>query len=234
MAIKRGRRSGYGIEGEFKMERRKKDLKPYYGNYEPTSSNTAKHSDELEHHGILGMRWGVRRYQNYDGSYTREGMKRYRQSEANYKKADDTYKTAKNLYKQTKKKGYADVNGNKLAVSKNVVKEAKQQRKEAKRDLSRKYDQLKRDKLGDEGKKLYNSGHTITGDSSMTYLMLQGAGAVAAGATYANKSGILDKKYVPAAYAVSVGMAAVGGIMKLKNASDARKLRAYYGHSRPD
>lgn len=32
---------------------------------------------ELEHHGILGMKWGVRRYQNKDGSLTAAGKKRY-------------------------------------------------------------------------------------------------------------------------------------------------------------
>ena len=31
----------------------------------------------LEHHGILGMKWGIRRYQNPDGSLTPEGRKRY-------------------------------------------------------------------------------------------------------------------------------------------------------------
>ena len=30
-------------------------------------------SDELGHYGVKGMRWGVRRYQNYDGSLTAAG-----------------------------------------------------------------------------------------------------------------------------------------------------------------
>lgn len=33
---------------------------------------------ELYHHGIKGQRWGVRRYQNADGSLTAAGKKRYR------------------------------------------------------------------------------------------------------------------------------------------------------------
>lgn len=34
-------------------------------------------TNELTHHGILGMKWGVRRYQNKDGSLTPAGKKRY-------------------------------------------------------------------------------------------------------------------------------------------------------------
>ena len=34
-------------------------------------------NNELMHHGIRGQKWGVRRYQNSDGSLTKAGKKRY-------------------------------------------------------------------------------------------------------------------------------------------------------------
>lgn len=34
-------------------------------------------NNELYHHGVKGMKWGIRRYQNKDGSLTAEGEKRY-------------------------------------------------------------------------------------------------------------------------------------------------------------
>lgn len=36
----------------------------------------------LVHHGILGMKWGIRRYQNEDGTYTREGRLRRRDTDS--------------------------------------------------------------------------------------------------------------------------------------------------------
>lgn len=38
-------------------------------------------NEELYHHGIQGQKWGIRRYQNEDGSYTEAGRRRYNDGE---------------------------------------------------------------------------------------------------------------------------------------------------------
>lgn len=38
--------------------------------------NTIVYGNELAHHGIRGQKWGVRRYQNYDGTRTAAGRAR--------------------------------------------------------------------------------------------------------------------------------------------------------------
>lgn len=40
----------------------------------------------LAHHGVLGMHWGVRRYQNKDGSLTSAGKKRAQKLDSDYQK----------------------------------------------------------------------------------------------------------------------------------------------------
>lgn len=44
-------------------------------------------SNALEHHGILGMKWGIRRFQNKDGSLTSAGKKRNKGPSDDYKES---------------------------------------------------------------------------------------------------------------------------------------------------
>ena len=59
-----------------------------------------KRIDELTHHGIKGQKWGVRRFQNKDGSLTKRGKKRYEKELA---KAKEDQKIIKN-FERTKAK----------------------------------------------------------------------------------------------------------------------------------
>ena len=96
--------------------------------------------NELYHYGVLGMKWGVRRYRNSGGSYTREGLKRFDKSYEDYQSKNNAYKDARK------------------AKDKLAIRKAKNERKISKRNLNRDYKQLARDKAGDKGKALYQSG----------------------------------------------------------------------------
>ena len=102
----------------------------------------------LMHYGIKGMKWGVRRYQNYDGSYTQRGLARFRKSEKKYDDAKARYTSAKN------------------SGSTSDAKLAKRDMKTAKAQMSRDYKNLKKAHSADQGRELYRKGETI-GDNTM-------------------------------------------------------------------
>ena len=55
-------------------------------NYILTSDRSFISDEEFYHHGIKGMRWGIRRYQNPDGSLTPAGRKRLEKADIKWAK----------------------------------------------------------------------------------------------------------------------------------------------------
>lgn len=184
--------------------------------------------NELMHYGVLGMRWGVRRYQNSNGSYTQAGLARYRKAEEGYTDAKDIHDATKKMYKASKRGGSVSINGHDVVIGKSVVKQAKAEKKLAKQQMNLAYKQLKKDAKADKGKERYNSGQTITGRSAATNALASTGSLLLSGSAYLKMAG--NDKYV--APMATAGAALMGGAF-IKGALDShgdRQLRAYYGH----
>ena len=170
------------------------------------------YSDELYHYGVLGMKWGVHKYKNYDGSYTKKGMNKYNESMNAYNKANNRYKTIK------KNKG-----------SKADVTNARVARQKAERKLKKDYKHLKQDKLGDKGKVLYSKGYRMRNvrkaEKALSFI-----GTMGISASYqAYKLG--KPTATNALFAIGSLSLAASGATSAVRITNNRKLRAYYNHS---
>lgn len=56
--------------------------------------------NSIYHHGVKGQKWGIRRYQNEDGSLTPQGMARYKKYRDAYMQAGYSKKEASELAKR--------------------------------------------------------------------------------------------------------------------------------------
>ncbi len=65
------------------------------------------YSDYLMHYGIKGQKWGVRRFQNDDGSLTNQGKKRYGVGDGRESAAKRMFRKAGNSAKATASKAYS-------------------------------------------------------------------------------------------------------------------------------
>ena len=72
---------------------------------------------ELYHHGIKGMKWGVRRYQNKDGSYTAAGKRRERVKYADEAKSMSDQELRSKISRMNLEKRYYSMSGGNSRVS---------------------------------------------------------------------------------------------------------------------
>jgi hypothetical protein len=156
-------------------------------------------SEYLEHHGIKGQRWGVRRYQNADGSYTKAGLARYKKAYSNYEKAQKEY-------------------------DRSPIKQNKIKLKNAKREEKQSYRALTRSYSADKGKALYERGYTSKsvkkGIKKETAALIAGSLIAQVGAT-AIGSPVLSTAVVTGAIAARTAISVKGGLR-------LNDLNAYY------
>lgn len=114
-----------------------------------------EYNNELKHWGVKGMKWGVRRYQNKDGSLTPAGQKRYDRDvrENNAKKKDNRINIdgpdPKRWVKEDthRAKNVVDSSSGMVRELKNVERSTRPSPTKQKMDLSNMTDQQLRDRI---------------------------------------------------------------------------------------
>lgn len=79
-------------------------------------------SDELIHYGTKGMRWGIRRFQNKDGSLTKAGLKRRAKLESELKQLGGRNKRSDGTNEPPRKKTVAEMTDDELRAHTNRMR----------------------------------------------------------------------------------------------------------------
>lgn len=125
---------------------------PFEEREEEMNNDWNEYRDELYHHGIRGQKWGVRRFQNADGSLKSAGKARYAFSAkaAGHRALAKVYSVNENFYsKHTKNKALASMNAN---AKNEQLKKAEAAQKAANKKRVEKVTAYK-DRLADQVKK---------------------------------------------------------------------------------
>lgn len=128
-------------------------------------------SEELQHWGVKGMKWGVRRYQNADGTLTKAGQKRYNKEAAALKKEQAKFRAEKKVLanqKQSKSKfDKLDEKRQKLEADKKALADEKKRFKNGEKEkpeLTKEETAALREKLlkSTDAKELYKNRELLS------------------------------------------------------------------------